>query len=183
MKNLNELYLKNMEEKRIKAEEEHKILKNQLLNDIKAFTYSKSFLEKAESMLSDKGCLKIDHRLIYRNNTIYTVTEKHSFCNATFPKDTSCSQLSLGSEEGQKLIGDDFVKFWEDQGVRVIFVFGYMILVVDTLWEKMENHHKTTSSRRNNKETNYLPLEMRIEKMADRLDASKWMNRPFCCFE
>ena len=183
MKNFNELYVKNKEEKRIKTEKEHEMLAKRLSNDIKAITLSSNFLLEAESMLSEKGCLKVDHRLICRNNIIYTVTE-NSKCIATkFSKDTICNQLSLGSDKGQELIGDDFIKFWQDRGVHVIFVFGYMILVVDSLWEKMQNDYKTALSYGSDCKTSFFFPEARIEEMADILDASKYGKSPFCCFE
>lgn len=183
MKNFNDLYLKNTEEQRTKIEKEHEMLIKRLSNDIKALTWNDNFLAEAESMLSKKGCLKIDHRLIYRHGTIYTVTKNCKCCTTKFPKDTVCSQLSLGSEEGQRLIGNDFMKFWEDQGVHVIFVFGYMILVVNALWEKIQNDLKTALSYGNDCETSFFFPEMRIEKMADGLDASKYGKMPFCYFE
>lgn len=183
MKNFNELYVKNTEEKRIKTEKEHEMLTKRLINDIKAITLSSNFLSEAESMLSEKGCLKVDHRLVFRNDTIYTVTENSRFCDTKFPEYTSCSQLSLGSDEGQKLIGEDFIKFWQDRGVHVIFVFGYMVLVVDALWEKIQNDYKTALSYGSDCETSFFFPEMRVEKMADKLDAAKYGKMPFCYFE
>lgn len=183
MKNFNELYVKNTEEKRIKTEKEHEMLTKRLVNDIKEFTWNSNFLSEAESMLSKNGCLKVDHRLVCRNNTIYTVTENSRSCDTKFPEDTNCSQLSIGSDKGQELIGDDFIKFWKDQGVHVIFVFGYMVLVVDALWEKIQNDYKTALSYGSECETSFFFPEMRVEKMADKLDAAKYGKRPFCRFE
>lgn len=185
MKNLNELYLENEEKRVNKANYENGLLIERLARDIKNLTLNERFMKEAEETLIANGCFKICHSGVIVDDNIYTLVGKNysNVADEIFSKQSNYQQLQAASEEVQELIGKEFFNFWADHGVSVIFCFGNIFFVVNSLWDKINNQCKKMIERNKGPHKAVFFPEEWLNKISKKLDIVKYVSGPFCYIE
>lgn len=185
MKNLNELYLKNEEKKANKAKENKNLLIEKLARDIKKLIVIEDLMIMAEEMLIKNGCFKICHSGVIVDDKVYIVaTEDYlDIVDRTLSERTNYEQIEATSEEVQELIGQDFINFWADRGVSVVFYFDSIFFVVNSLWVKIKNQCKKEAEQSKKHHNGVLFPGDRLGRMSKELDILEYVPRPFCYIE
>lgn len=182
LKNFNELYLENKEKKTNEANYKKNLLIERLVRDIKSLTTNEDFMKEAEEMLIKNGCFKICHSGIVADDKIYILVEKDypNVADEISSKRSDYRQLEAASEEVQELIGKEFFNFWSNHGVSVIFCFGNIFLVVNSLWNKINDQYKKEVEQNKGPHKAVFFPEEWLNKISKKLDIVKYVSGPFC---
>lgn len=97
-----------------------------------------------------------------------------------FSKESDYQQLQAASEEVQELIEKEFSNFWANHGVSVIFCFGNIFFVVNSLWDKINDQYKKEVEQNKGPHKTVFFPEERLNKISKKLDIIKYVSGPFC---
>lgn len=182
LKNFNELYLENKEKKTNEANYKKNLLIERLVRDIKSLTTNEDFMKEAEEMLIENGCFKVCYSCIFADDKVYVLVGKDysNIADKISSKRVNYLKSGVASEEVQELIGKEFIGFWANHGVSVIFCFGNIFFVVNSLWDKINDQHKKEVEQNKGPHKSVFFPEEWLNKISKKLDIVKYVSGPFC---
>lgn len=180
MKNFNDLYLQNKENKALKAEYQLNEITDKLANDIRGLVFNKEFMKRAEYMLAENGCFRIFHSAMFVNDKIYITTSEYRPADLVFPRYKHPDILNANSSLVQEKIGSDFINFWAERGVHVSFAYENILFVVESLWSKAEEDFEKAELDKVYFNIELFSPEYKFNKESERVNISQYVSGPFC---